>query len=74
MYAELDEPDGVAGVTTLQSDEPPLDQRILALEVAGKFFDAATCYECMQKPLKLQHFKVRDVHYLLGFQLLVSLL
>lgn len=55
IYAQLDESDGVAGVTALQQSEPSLDQKILALEVSGKLADAAACYERMHYPLKLHH-------------------
>lgn len=58
LYAELDEPDGVAGVMALQQSEPSLEQRILALEVSGKLSDAAACYETMHYPLQPHHFKV----------------
>ncbi|KAG5868652.1 hypothetical protein JTB14_031712 [Gonioctena quinquepunctata] len=55
IYAQLEEPDGVAGVTALQLNEPSVEQRILALEVSGKLADATTCYERMLQPLKLHH-------------------
>ncbi|CAH0564186.1 unnamed protein product [Brassicogethes aeneus] len=55
IYAQLDEPDGVAGVTALQQKEPSVEERILSLEVAGKLADAAACYERMTPPLKLHH-------------------
>ncbi|XP_056649111.1 serine/threonine-protein kinase ATR-like isoform X3 [Diorhabda sublineata] len=55
IYAQLEEPDGVDGVMALQPNEPSLEQRILALEVAGKLADATNCYERMPQPLQLQH-------------------
>lgn len=58
LYAQLGEADGVAGVMALQTTEPPLEQRILALEVAGKLADAITCYERIPPPLKSQHLQV----------------
>ncbi|KAJ8944483.1 hypothetical protein NQ314_009467 [Rhamnusium bicolor] len=42
IYAQLEESDGVAGVTALQHNEPSVEQRILALEVSGKLADATT--------------------------------
>lgn len=54
----MDEPDGVAGVTALQDTEPPLEQRLLALEVSGKLADAAACYERIPPPLKPHHIQV----------------
>ncbi|KAJ8938742.1 hypothetical protein NQ318_016037 [Aromia moschata] len=45
IYAQLEESDGVAGVTALQVNEPSVEQRVLALEVCGKLADATTCYE-----------------------------
>ncbi|KYB25791.1 Serine/threonine-protein kinase ATR-like Protein [Tribolium castaneum] len=56
IYAQLDEPDGVAGVTALQPTEPPIEQRILSLEVSGKLSDAAACYEHVPQ-MKLHHLK-----------------
>lgn len=61
IYAQLEEPDGVDGVTALQQNEPSVEQRILALEVSGKLADATTFYEQMMQPLKLQHIRVRLV-------------
>ncbi|XP_063916724.1 serine/threonine-protein kinase ATR-like isoform X2 [Zophobas morio] len=55
IYAQLDEPDGVAGVTALQPTEPPIEQRILSLEVSGKLSDAAACYERLPQPFKMHH-------------------
>ncbi|KAK4874516.1 hypothetical protein RN001_013876 [Aquatica leii] len=55
LYAQLDEPDGVAGVTAMQDTEPPLEQRLLALEVSGKLADAIACYEQIPPPLKPHH-------------------
>ncbi|XP_018328651.1 serine/threonine-protein kinase ATR [Agrilus planipennis] len=57
LYAKLDEPDGVAGVMALQTSEPSIEQRILALEVSGKLADAAACYEKIRPPLKPQHLR-----------------
>ncbi|XP_044272747.1 serine/threonine-protein kinase ATR-like [Tribolium madens] len=56
IFAQLDEPDGVAGVTALQPTEPPIEQRILSLEVSGKLSDAAACYEHVPQ-MKLHHLK-----------------
>lgn len=56
IYAQLDEPDGVAGVTAVQLTEPPIEQRILSLEVSGKLSDAAACYEHVPQ-MKLHHIK-----------------
>lgn len=58
IYAQLDERDGVAGITALQQSEPSIEQRILALEVAGKLPEAVACYERIQQPLKLQQIQV----------------
>lgn len=58
IYAQLDEPDGVSGVIAIQQKEPPIEQRILELEVTGKLADAAATYERMSQPLKLVHIKV----------------
>nr|CAI5838056.1 unnamed protein product [Callosobruchus analis] len=55
IYAQLDEPDGTKGATALQSSEPSVEQKILALEVSGKLADATTCYEQLMRPLKLHH-------------------
>ncbi|RZC32904.1 serine/threonine-protein kinase ATR, partial [Asbolus verrucosus] len=55
IYAQLDEPDGVEGVTAVQQSEPSIEQRILAHEVSGKLSDAAACYERIAQPLKLHH-------------------
>lgn len=58
IYAQLDECDGVAGVTALQQTEPSIEQRILALEISGKLPEAVACYERMPQPLKLHHIQV----------------
>ncbi|KAL3272429.1 hypothetical protein HHI36_013911 [Cryptolaemus montrouzieri] len=55
IYAQLDEPDGVAGTLALRQTEPSMEDRILALEVSGKLADAAACYERIKPPLKLHH-------------------
>ncbi|XP_044758902.1 serine/threonine-protein kinase atr [Coccinella septempunctata] len=55
IYAQLDEPDGVAGTMALRNTEPSIEDRILALEVSGKLADAAACYERIKPPLKLRH-------------------
>lgn len=57
IYAQLDEPDGVAGVTAFQKQEPSIEQRILTLEMSGKLSDAAACYESLTQPLSLNHLK-----------------
>ncbi|XP_018574027.1 serine/threonine-protein kinase ATR-like, partial [Anoplophora glabripennis] len=54
IYAQLDELDGVAGVSALQQNEPSIEQKILALEVSGKLADAITCYERILEP-KIHH-------------------
>ncbi|KAB0793869.1 hypothetical protein PPYR_13489 [Photinus pyralis] len=55
LYAQLDEPDGVEGVTTIHDKEPPIEQKLLALEVSGKLTDAIAHYEQIPAPLKLHH-------------------
>ncbi|KAK9719934.1 Phosphatidylinositol 3- and 4-kinase [Popillia japonica] len=55
IYAQLDEPDAVSGVSALRNREPTIQQRILELEVAGKLSDAVACYERIPPPLKLRH-------------------
>ncbi|KAK5640945.1 hypothetical protein RI129_009492 [Pyrocoelia pectoralis] len=55
LYAQLDEPDGVAGVIAIQDKEPPIEQKLLALEVSGKLTDAIAYYEQIPVPLKPHH-------------------
>ncbi|GJQ85421.1 hypothetical protein Trydic_g23851 [Trypoxylus dichotomus] len=61
IYAQLDEPDGVSGVSALRNEEPTIEQRILELEVSGKLSDAVACYEQIPHPLKLRHLQ-RLIH------------
>ncbi|KRT79873.1 hypothetical protein AMK59_8162 [Oryctes borbonicus] len=58
IYAQLDEPDAVSGVSALRNREPTIEQRILELEVSGKLSDAVACYEQIPHPLKLKHLQV----------------
>lgn len=71
IYAQLDEPDGVAGTMALRNVEPSIEDRILALEVSGKLADAAACYERIKPPLKLRHIQVlyHFIHFKETFQI-----
>ncbi|KAJ3053550.1 serine/threonine-protein kinase M1 [Rhizophlyctis rosea] len=56
IYAHLEEPDGMEGISTLLVS-PTLEQQILEHESSGNWTDAQTCYELaiQQDPANLQH-------------------
>ena len=56
IYAHLDEPDGMEGISTLLLS-PALEQQILEHESSGNWTDAQTCYELaiQQDPNNIQY-------------------
>ena len=44
MYAALDEPDGVAGLSVLRMSEASLEEKVLELEMGGQYSEATSYY------------------------------
>ena len=63
MYAALDEPDGVAGLSSLRKAEANLEEKVLELEIGGQYSEATSYYNMaiQTKNNELSYFQVRGV-------------
>lgn len=53
IYVQLDDPDSVAGIRSIQQQEPLLEDMILSHEISGQLHDATACYERLAQEVRL---------------------